>query len=521
MQNLSGQKLGIYELRERLGRGGMAEVYKAYQPGMDRFVAIKIMLGHLADDDTFIERFKREARAVGKLRHPHIINIFDFGIQDDVYYMVMEYLTDGNLKEYIDSQQQLSVQASLKIARDLADALAYAHNAGMIHRDLKPANIMFIDKSKHEVVLTDFGIARILDATGLTGTGMSVGTPAYMSPEAGAGEDTDERADIYALGVILYEMLVGEAPYNADTPLAIIMKHINAPLPTRADYGDKIPEAVERIILRCLAKDADMRFKSAGELRDALDKAIHSSDSTSAQVARVNPVKTSVSSRSSKQTNAMMTDNPTSHMTTIGQSTDEELTKQSSSSPLLPIIGVLVTVIILGGLGFFFFDEFANNNNESTAEETFEDGAFAVWLGGELPPNPEANLSVFSNVSDYLNDAEELAFEGDLDGAIEFIEGILEDELDNADALFARSQLYTYRYDEDDVAGNTARRLIDLQPDSPWGYIALSDSFLNYPAFEDDNAGENALEALEMAHDIEADNPHIIWRLARLSNWDT
>lgn len=231
MQNLSGRKLGNYELRERLGRGGMAEVYKAYQPSMDRFVAVKVMLGHLAGDDTFIERFKREAQAVGKLRHPHIIDIFDFGIEEDVYYMAMEYLTDDNLKEYIDSHEKLPLKDTLKITRDLADALDYAHKAGMIHRDLKPANVMFLDKAKLNVVLTDFGIARILNAAGLTGTGMAVGTPAYMSPEAGAGTDADERADIYALGIILYEMLVGRVPYNADTPLAVIMKHINAPLP--------------------------------------------------------------------------------------------------------------------------------------------------------------------------------------------------------------------------------------------------------------------------------------------------
>ena len=274
MQNLSGRKLGNYELRERLGRGGMAEVYKAYQPSMDRFVAVKVMLGHLADDDNFIERFKREAQAVGRLRHPHIIHIFDFGIQDDIYYMAMEYVTGGNLKEHIVANQKLPLVDSLKIAHDLADALTYAHKSGMIHRDLKPANVMFIDKATSEVVLTDFGIARILGATGITGSGMSVGTPSYMSPEAGRGEDIDERADIYALGIILYEMLVGTVPYDADTPLAVIMKHIAAPLPTRNDYGDNIPEGVERIVLKCLAKDREDRYASATELRDALADAL-------------------------------------------------------------------------------------------------------------------------------------------------------------------------------------------------------------------------------------------------------
>ncbi|MCA9913040.1 MAG: serine/threonine protein kinase, partial [Anaerolineae bacterium] len=139
MQDLSGRKFGQYELRERLGRGGMAEVYKAYQPGMDRFVAIKVMLGHLATDESFIERFRREAQAVGRLRHPHLVQIFDFGIEGDVYYMAMEFIQGGTLKDAIRQAGKLRPEYALRITSQLADALAYAHQNDMIHRDLKPA----------------------------------------------------------------------------------------------------------------------------------------------------------------------------------------------------------------------------------------------------------------------------------------------------------------------------------------------------------------------------------------------
>ena len=269
-KDMSGIRLGQYELRDRLGRGGMAEVYRAYQPGMDRFVAVKLLLGHLADDDKFIERFRREAQAVGRLRHAHIVNVFDFGIQDDIYFMVMEYLRGGNLKQRITTEGQMPLYDALRIAGQLADALAYAHTAGMIHRDLKPANVMFSTDDTSDAILTDFGIARILTESNLTNSGMMVGTPAYMSPEAGHGLPADERADIYALGIILYEMITGEVPYSADTPLAIVMKHINAPLPSLTPY--QLPEPVELLIMRAMAKKPEERFATADDMKADIDE---------------------------------------------------------------------------------------------------------------------------------------------------------------------------------------------------------------------------------------------------------
>ncbi|MBZ0303849.1 MAG: protein kinase [Anaerolineae bacterium] len=273
-QDLSGQKLGQYELRERLGRGGMADVYKAFQPGLERFVAIKVMLGHLAMDEEFIERFRREARSVGQLRHPHIVNVFDFGIERDVYYMVMEFIRGDNLKAHIARHPDgMSLDDALRVTSQIADALDYAHKAGMIHRDVKPANIMFVDDDLQQAILTDFGIAHILSQPGLTASGAMVGTPAYLSPEIAAGRNADERADLYGLGIILYEMLTGRVPYEADTPMAVIMKHVNAPLPSPSEYGRELPEAVEKIILKAMMKNPDDRYQTAAEMKAALDSA--------------------------------------------------------------------------------------------------------------------------------------------------------------------------------------------------------------------------------------------------------
>ncbi|MEO1165273.1 MAG: protein kinase [Chloroflexota bacterium] len=541
MQNFSGRKLGNYELRERLGRGGMAEVYRAYQVGMDRDVAVKIMLGHLAEDDTFIKRFKREARAVGRLRHPHIINIFDFGIENDVFYMVMEYLADGNLKEYIDENGRLSLTESLTIARDLADALDYAHGSGMIHRDLKPANIMFVDKSKQNVVLTDFGIAQIIDATALTGTGMSVGTPSYMSPEAGSGDDTDERTDIYAMGIILYEMLVGKVPYNADTPLAVIMKHINAPLPTRDDYGDLIPPDVENIMLRCLAKVPEARFASAVALRDALTTALDKQSTAERATSAAKATEVSANNATQFDTIAEAVTQPgviADNMTTP-LATPKPQSQETENQGVMRWVVALIAVVVFGSVLFFTYDAFFASPDtpadvvitESATETTSAQAdvtpspeadtvVFESQLGGELPPNPEANLSMYSNISEILNEAETLVFEGNLEGAIAQVEAILEDEPENAEALFAKARLYSYRWDEDNIAGETAQQLIDLQPDSPWGYIALADSYLNYPLLDEEGSVDAARDAIQTAIDIDPENPHALWRLANLGEWE-
>src|SRR5215510_12414286 len=221
-----GNKLGPYELLEELGRGGMATVYRAYQPNVDRFVAVKVIHRSVASDSKSLDRFTREARLVARLEHPHILPVYDYNGLNDPPYIVMRYLPTGTLKDILE-RGQLPYHEIAYLMAQIGSALDYAHRQGVIHRDIKPSNIM-VD-SEGNAFLTDFGIARIVEAEGegLTGTGMAIGTPGYMAPEQGLGTPIDHRVDIYALGVMLYELLVGKLPFSAETPMAVILKHIN------------------------------------------------------------------------------------------------------------------------------------------------------------------------------------------------------------------------------------------------------------------------------------------------------
>jgi tRNA A-37 threonylcarbamoyl transferase component Bud32 len=275
MADLVGKNVGKYRIVARLGRGGMAEVYKAYQPGLDRYVAIKVLHAHLIDDTDFIGRFEREALAVGKLRHANIVQAVDFDRDDEMYFMAMEFIDGPTLKDELRARRAANQPFTLAeisgIFTALCSAIDYAHARGMVHRDLKPANVML--NQEGQVVLTDFGIARIMGATQYTQTGALSGTPAYMSPEQGQGERGDERSDIYSLGVMLYEMVTGVVPYDGDTPFAVIMKHISEPLPLPSKINPNIPENIERVILKAMSKAPEDRYQTAGELAKALRNA--------------------------------------------------------------------------------------------------------------------------------------------------------------------------------------------------------------------------------------------------------
>ncbi len=273
MEDLIGSTLGQYRLMEELGKGGMASVYKAYQPSLDRYVAIKVLHPFVATEEEFVGRFHREAKAVAALRHPRIVQIHDFGSKDDLYYMVMEFIEGQTLKDRLeelkDSGWLMTMEEACHIAEQVADALDYAHRRGMIHRDVKPANIMLT--SEGEAILTDFGLARMVEGVRYTRTGV-VGTPDYMSPEQGQGLEIDGRTDIYSLGVALYEMLTGRTPYVADTPLAIVMMHIQEPLPQPRLVNPAIPEEIEQVILKATAKDPKARYERAKDMARALKK---------------------------------------------------------------------------------------------------------------------------------------------------------------------------------------------------------------------------------------------------------
>ncbi len=275
MDNLqSGQMLGPYRIITQIGKGGMANVYKAYQPSVDRYVAIKVLPSQLAESQEFATRFHQEARIIAKLEHPHILPVFDYGESDGVAYFVMRYLDAGTLRDKMEAKRPLPLNEIDRIFTQLADALSYAHSFGIIHRDLKPANAL-ID-SHGNIFLTDFGIARLLESASprLTQTDAIMGTPAYISPEQAQGQDVDQRSDIYSLGIILYEMVTGGVPFVADTPLAVLFKHISDPLPLPSLVKPDIPPSIEKVILKALAKDPKDRFSSADEFVAAWKRAL-------------------------------------------------------------------------------------------------------------------------------------------------------------------------------------------------------------------------------------------------------
>ncbi len=267
--DLIGKTLGQFEIIEEIGRGGMATVYRARQLSMNRSVAVKILPRHLLHDPGFYERFEREVEVITQLEHPHILPIYEYGQADERPYIAMRYLGGGSLEQRI----KRGLPALDEIERpmqQIAQALDHAHQLGIIHRDLKPGNIMLDEHGN--AYLSDFGIARVLGSN-LTGS-MIVGTPAYMSPEQANGLPIDGRSDIYALGVVLFELLTGSEPYQAETPMAVLLKHINEPMPPVSNYRNDIPEAVENVIAKATAKDPDERYPSASAMIEDFGNAL-------------------------------------------------------------------------------------------------------------------------------------------------------------------------------------------------------------------------------------------------------
>ncbi len=254
-----------YKIEREIGHGGMATVYLALQESLGRPVALKVLSAALAADRSFSERFIREARTIARLSHPNIVAVYDIGVSNHDHYLALEYIHGGDLKSRV-RRGALDPRAAVAVAMEIAAALGYAHEKGFVHRDVKPENILFRESGM--AVLTDFGIARAASGgTRMTGMGMSIGTPHYMSPEQARGVTVDGRSDLYALGVVLYEMLTGAVPYDAEETLAIGIKHVTEPIP-------KLPPALggyQSLIERMLAKDPNDRYGTAEELIQDLD----------------------------------------------------------------------------------------------------------------------------------------------------------------------------------------------------------------------------------------------------------
>jgi len=266
-----GENVGPFTITRQLGVGGMATVWKAYHPALDRYVAIKVLHPSFKEDPQFTERFQREARIVAKLTHPHIVPVYDFSEHEGMSYLVMRYI-DGRTLKAVLREGPLSPEQVMGILEPACQALAYAHDQGVLHRDIKPSN--FIITPEGEVFLTDFGLARIAESTDSTlSRDTLIGTPQYISPEQVRGERLDARTDVYSLGVVLFEMLTGRVPYDADTPYAVIHDHVFAPLPMPRDFNPGLSEPVERVVLKALAKSRDDRYQNVREMISALEAA--------------------------------------------------------------------------------------------------------------------------------------------------------------------------------------------------------------------------------------------------------
>jgi tetratricopeptide (TPR) repeat protein len=265
--DLSNSRLGQYEIVEPIGAGGMGSVYRAYQPSLDRFVAVKVLSAHLARDPRFSERFRREALAIARVEHINILPVYDAGQQDDCLYIAMRLVSGGTLKDRVAAG--MSRADALRVCGEVAEALDFAHANGIIHRDVKPANVL-LDQGDRPL-LADFGIAKLAsEEPGLTATGMGVGTPDYMSPEQCMGHEVGPASDQYALATMVFESLVGRLPYSGRTGMEIAFKQVNEPVPRLRDVDPAIPEELDQVLSRGLAKDPSARYPSCADFMRTL-----------------------------------------------------------------------------------------------------------------------------------------------------------------------------------------------------------------------------------------------------------
>jgi len=393
-----GKKLSDrYEIEDLLGQGGMSSVYKANDPNLHRTVAIKLIHPHLSSDQQFVDRFEDEAAAVAKIRHPNIIQVYDYDNDGETYYMVLEYILGETLEEQLkrlaEKNQFMSPKDAIKICASVCDALHYAHARGMIHRDIKPANIM--QNVEGQTILMDFGVAKIIGGKQHTATGAVVGTALYMSPEVIKGEQPDFSVDIYSLGVTLFQALSGKPPFVADSAMSTLMMHVNDPVPDIQQLNAEIPDALVAVIKKALAKDKKDRFSSADKFAKALRAIDLSAPGRAAPIESLDPgvgatmIETPTSLPPSSAT---MIEEPTgltgSGATMVEQETVPAAAPPSKIPPPVPspasaagakkkgfLTGGALIAAIVGGcilvsvIGFFGMRAFSSDSEETPTDE--------------------------------------------------------------------------------------------------------------------------------------------------------
>ncbi|HEY2944988.1 MAG TPA: protein kinase, partial [Vicinamibacteria bacterium] len=372
----SGATFGAYRIVEPLGRGGMASVYKAYEAALDRYVALKVLPGEFLHDETFAERFRREAKVVARLEHPNIIPIHAFGIEGGIPWMAMRLISGGPLSSLLRGGR-LTHERIITILRGVADALDYAHGKGVVHRDVKPQNIL-LDEAER-VYLADFGIAKMVEGSGaLTQTGMITGTPQYMAPEQATGQPVDQRVDIYALGVVAYEMLTGRVPFAADTPVAVLMKHVTEPMPIPP--ASTVPEPLVRALLKGMAKKPEERWSSAGAFVRALEQGLAEVPTASVPVAATATVPAPAL-------------RPAPTMPPPGPTTRRTAAPAPSSAGVGRALAILAAIVAVGAVGVFAISRSRSAPPKETTASLSSRGA-AVSASGSPAPAPTARVEV-------------------------------------------------------------------------------------------------------------------------------
>jgi len=322
-----------YVIQAMLGQGGMSAVYKANDPNLKRVVAVKLIHSHLATDASFITRFEEEATAVARLRHPNIVQVFDFNSDGGVYYMVLEFIPGETLQEHLKrlnkSGRKMPIEDAIRYTVNICDAMGYAHKQGIIHRDIKPANIML--DIHDQAILMDFGIVKILGGDSHTATGAVVGTARYMSPEVIRAETPDPRSDVYSLGITLYEMLSGETPFNSDSAMSLMMMHMKEPVPDLSLVRPDIPSALIKIVNKSLEKDAKDRYGSAAEMAADLKRALAFMEGKE-PASKITGTETVASTAPADATIAQQPSKPIGRMETVAVSAPKPFTAQTSTS---------------------------------------------------------------------------------------------------------------------------------------------------------------------------------------------
>jgi serine/threonine protein kinase len=398
-------KIGRYEIKAELGRGGMATVYRAYDPGFDREVAIKVLPKEFLHDPNFHDRFKREIKIIAALEHPAIVPVYDVGEDDGVPYFVMRYMTGGSLTNQIE-RGIFSLQDAARIVEKLASALAYAHKKGVVHRDLKPDNILF--DSNGDPYISDFGVASFSSGTtDLTGNA-AIGTPAYMSPEQAQGDKVDGRSDIYGLGAIIFQMLSGQQPYKADTPMGVAVKQITDPVPEILKVNPTLPRETDTIIKTAMAKKREDRYPSTTELAKAFQQVAESRQTVASGKESVAPQSVATKQGSPRTASSPVATQPAS------SSSASSGKSRGLVFAGIAIIGILVilAVVVLGA--FFLKDKLFSSQPAETKTVIAEAAATDVI---ETTP-PEANSNSFTE-----------DFNGSLDNWDHFVAGGDESQL--------------------------------------------------------------------------------------------